>query len=84
MGFDQRNSEVSCSLSLLGLSWQERTERPIDLGEASCPADPNGCRTKQDTSGSLIKIDGKRVSPPKRWWRVLLRGGSLIHQVRNL
>ena len=38
----------------------------------ACPAYPNGCGTKEDTSGSVIEIDGKRISPSKRWRRVLL------------
>ena len=35
MRFNQRNSEVSWSLSCLGLSWQELTEMPLDPGEES-------------------------------------------------
>ncbi len=35
MRFDQRNHEVSGSLSRLGLSWQELTEIPLDQGEES-------------------------------------------------
>ena len=63
MGFDQRNREVSGSLSRLGLSWQELTEMPLDPGEESslAPLTQMAVELKKTPAEALSRLMAKEL-----------------------